>query len=82
MSVARIAYRYAKSLIDLAGEQGRVERVLEDVQAIEKALQNRDLYNLLKSPIVKHDKKQQIISLIFGDQFDELSRLSRLRRER
>ncbi|MFN7115584.1 MAG: F0F1 ATP synthase subunit delta, partial [Saprospiraceae bacterium] len=31
MSVVRIAHRYAKSLIDIAVEQSKLERVLEDV---------------------------------------------------
>ncbi len=31
MSITRIASRYAKSLLDLAVEQNKVERVLEDM---------------------------------------------------
>jgi F-type H+-transporting ATPase subunit delta len=73
MSVARIAHRYAKSLIELAGEQGKVDVVLEDANAIRDALTNRDFYNLLKSPVVHEDRKLKIFDLIFADQLDKLS---------
>lgn len=71
MSILRIASRYAKSLIDLANEQGKLERILGDINSFLAAVQNRDLYLLLKSPIVHADKKHQILTLLFGDKFDE-----------
>lgn len=37
MSVAKIAGRYAKSLIDLAKEQGKLETVVGDMNAFKKA---------------------------------------------
>ncbi|MCK6630716.1 MAG: F0F1 ATP synthase subunit delta, partial [Anaerolineae bacterium] len=52
MSVIRIATRYAKSLIDLAIEQGKLEEVFADINMLKAATKNRDLYLLLKSPIV------------------------------
>jgi F-type H+-transporting ATPase subunit delta len=73
MSVIRIASRYAKSLIDLAQEQGKLERVLEDVQAFQEASKQRDFYLLLKSPIVNPGKKGSILKEIFEGKFDELS---------
>ena len=51
----RIASRYAKSLIDLAIEQGKLDIVLEDINAFVEATKNRDFILLLKSPIVKSD---------------------------
>jgi F-type H+-transporting ATPase subunit delta len=71
MSVIRIASRYAKSLIDLAVEQDKLERVLEDVKTFQKAVSNREFYLLLKSPIINATKKQQIFKALFGDKFDE-----------
>ena len=73
MSVTRIASRYAKSLLDLAKEQGKVEKVLEEVKVFKKAAEQKDFKLLLKSPIVKSDKKQAIIKEIFGGKFDELT---------
>ncbi len=73
MSVTRIASRYAKSLLDLAQEQDKVDKILEEVKAFKKAAEQRDFQLLLKSPIVKSDKKQAIIKAIFGGKFDELT---------
>lgn len=73
MSVQRIAGRYAKSLIDLAQENKKLERVLEDVTSFKNASDNRDFYLLLKSPIVKPSKKQSILEALFSDKFDELT---------
>jgi len=73
MSVHRIASRYAKSLIELAEEQNKLEQITEDIEAFQKALENRDFYLLLKSPIVNTDKKKQIFKAIFGGKLDELT---------
>ena len=61
----RLAARYAKSLIDLATEKGQLEAVYADaqyLQAVTKA--SRDFANLLRSPIIKADKKLQIIEAV------------------
>jgi len=73
MSVTRIATRYAKSLVDLAIEQNKLDKVKEDVQAFEKATQQRDFQLLMKSPIVKGGKKWTIIQKIFDGKFDPLT---------
>ncbi|MEL6660810.1 MAG: ATP synthase F1 subunit delta [Bacteroidota bacterium] len=73
MSVQRIAGRYAKSLIDLAQENSKLERVLEDVTSFKNASTNRDFYLLMKSPIVKPSKKQSILDALFKDKYDELT---------
>jgi F-type H+-transporting ATPase subunit delta len=73
MSVQRITSRYAKSLMDLAIEQNKLERVLEDVQSFRAANDVRDFYLLLKSPIVHASKKISILKALFGDKYDELT---------
>ena len=73
MSVAKLAGRYAKSLIDLAQEQGKLETVLGDIQAFKAANENRDMYMMLKSPIINPTKKRSIIKAIFGESFDEMT---------
>lgn len=73
MSVKRIAGRYAKSLLDLAVEQGKVDAVKDDLTHFVEALENRDLYLLVKSPIVSTDKKQSIFKEIFGKSYGELT---------
>ncbi|MEM6321849.1 MAG: ATP synthase F1 subunit delta [Bacteroidota bacterium] len=73
MSVTRIASRYAKSLLDLAQEQNKLDRVLEDVETFQQATEQRDFFLLLKSPIVNPDKKGTILKEIFSEKFDELT---------
>ena len=72
MSVHRIASRYAKSLIELAIDQNKLEAVTEDIKQFQQLVKNRDLYLLFKSPIVHADKKKQILKLIFEGNVDEL----------
>ena len=69
----RVSGRYAKTLLDLAAERGTLEEVKANIDSFREATENRDLYLLLKSPIVKPDKKKLILQTLFGSQFDELT---------
>lgn len=73
MSVSRIATRYAKPLLDLALENNKLDIVVSDIETFQKALKNRDLYLLMKSPIIKFDKKLDIVSAIFKGKVDDLT---------
>ena len=73
MSSFRIASRYAKSLLDLAIAQDKLDVVSKDVTAFVEAVKNRDLALLLKSPIVKSDKKEKVLDAIFSDRIDPLT---------
>lgn len=66
MSVSRISSRYAKSLMELSLERKEIEVVHKDIQYFVEAMKNRDLYLLLKSPIINGDKKLSIIKSVFG----------------
>jgi F-type H+-transporting ATPase subunit delta len=73
MSVTRIATRYAKSLIELASEQGKLEQVFTDVFTLKQAAQNRELYQMLKSPIINADKKNAVMGALFKGKIDSLT---------
>jgi len=73
MSNTTIATRYAKSLLDLGLEKNKLDKILEDMQLFKEVLSNRDFYLLLKSPIVKHDKKIKIFKELFGGKVDEIT---------
>jgi len=74
MSAIRISSRYAKSLLELAIEKGELERVYADMQIVNQAFRSsRELALLLQSPVVKTDKKVQIIGLIFADKLSNIS---------
>lgn len=70
----RLANRYAKSLIDLATEKGQLEAVYADMkylQAVCKA--SREFVSLLKSPIIKNDQKNSIVTAVTKGKVSELT---------
>lgn len=73
MSVHRVASTYAKSLIDLAQEQNKLETIKGDMESFQKATEQRDFYLLLKSPIVNPSKKGQILKAIFEGKYDKMT---------
>lgn len=73
MSVTRIASRYAKSLIELAQEKGKLEEVNADIATFTNALKNRDFELLVKSPIIQAEKKRDIFKAIFGGKIEEIT---------
>lgn len=71
--MARVAGRYAKSLMDLAIEQGKLQTVVGDVEQLATAVKNRDLNLMLKSPIIHADKKETIMKILFAETFDSIT---------
>lgn len=66
MQNPRLASRYAKSLISLAQELNQLEVVHTDMLFLQQVMKsNPDVVSLLKSPIIKADKKQKILAAIF-----------------
>lgn len=73
MSVVRIATRYAKSLIEMAMEQGKLEQVYADMQSLHEAVKNRELQLMFKNPIIQADKKEAVVNALFGGKVDPLT---------
>lgn len=72
----RLAARYAKSLVDLALEKGELEQVFADIQWLQQVIKgSRDFANLLRSPIVKGDKKEKIVDAIIGNKVTNITLL-------
>lgn len=70
----RLAGRYAKSLVDLATERGQLEVVYKDMQYLQAVCNSsREFVNLLRSPIIKADKKDAIISAVTKSNVSELT---------
>lgn len=73
MSATRIANRYAKSLLDLAKDTEVLDTIHEEVRYLQQlVLDQRDLYLLIKSPIVSEDKKSKIFRALLEKQISEL----------
>lgn len=73
MAGERVAVRYAKSLIDLGREQGILDTLHADMVSLKESLSNRDLHLLVKSPIIKADKKISIFKKLFGDSYNKVT---------
>jgi F-type H+-transporting ATPase subunit delta len=74
MAESRVASRYVKSLLGLAVEQGALEQVHQDMQLFDKICNtNSDFVNMLHSPIIKHNKKKEILEKIFKGKVHKLS---------
>jgi len=74
MSELTVASRYAKSFIDLAQEQKKVEVIKGDMDLFYHTLKaNPELKAVLANPIVSHSKKIKILDEVFSKKVNELS---------
>jgi len=74
MSDSRAASRYIKSLLGLAVEKGVLEEVDQDMQLFARICrENRSFEVMLKSPIIKHDKKKEILNKLFKGKVNALT---------
>ena len=66
--------RYAKALFNLAEESGQIETVYTDMTLVKKVCQeNVSLLSVLKSFVVRHDKKSKIIARVFSETISALA---------
>lgn len=66
MSILRIVSRYAKSLFDLAQEEGNLDQVHDDVMNAWEVAKNGEFADFLKSPIIPINKKKDVINAVFA----------------
>ncbi|MDX1530096.1 MAG: F0F1 ATP synthase subunit delta [Rhodothermales bacterium] len=73
MSDATVARRYAQALFREAEEQGKVERIDSDVQAVQESLEaSRELERFFQSPVVGREKKEAVVAKLFDGKVDAL----------
>lgn len=74
MADSRVASRYVKSLLGLAVEQGVIEDVHKDMQMFSKlCVQNRAFTVMLRSPVIRHEKKRAILEAVFAGKVNKLT---------
>lgn len=74
MKGTKSAIRYAKALLELAIEQNKVDLVLKDMEFfVSSGNDNYDLLVFLKSPVIKTDKKLNVLNELYSH-FDILSK--------
>jgi F-type H+-transporting ATPase subunit delta len=73
MKNTKAAIRYAKALFDLAKERKEIDQAFTDMSFIHQLIKgNRELYSLLKSPVIKADTKVSILNKVFSDRVGNL----------
>src|SRR5271170_7331822 len=74
MADLRAASRYVKSLLGLAIEKGALEQVHADMQLFSKVcLENHGFGMMLKSPVIRHEKKLDILKKVFTGKVNALT---------
>ncbi|MEY2828919.1 MAG: synthase subunit delta [Bacteroidota bacterium] len=73
MGNIKLAGRYAKSLIDLAIEKNQLDVVYNDAVYFNTVAQNSDFAMMMRSPIIKSDKKNAIFQAIFQNSISEIT---------
>ncbi len=74
MLISRVAYRFAKALLQLAIERDELDVVLKDIQLVYSTCdENRDFRMMLESPVIKVDKKRKIFHIVFEERLSEIS---------
>lgn len=74
MSISRIAIRYSKPLFDLAEDQKVLDVVKSDMDNFNSLCKsNKDFLLMLKSPIIPHLRKAEILKMIFGGKVNALT---------
>jgi F-type H+-transporting ATPase subunit delta len=74
MHESRVARPYAKSLLELAEEKGKLEEVNKDMSLfVDVAKANIQFQHMLKNPIINHDKKQAVLDTIFKGRVSDMT---------
>ena len=74
MADLRVASRYVKSLLGLAVEQGVLEEVHKDMLSfVTICKESRAFTMMLKSPVIRHERKRDILEKIFTGKVNKLT---------
>ena len=74
MSEFSVTSRYAKAFYEYADKKNSLEKISKDLLFINNTLEgSKELRSVLKSPVIKKDKKQEIIKDLFEEKIDRES---------
>ncbi len=74
MSASKVAIRYASSFLDSSIEKNILDKVSEDFEFVHDTLsKNKELIRFIKSPIVKNETKQLVLSEVFKSKISKES---------
>jgi F-type H+-transporting ATPase subunit delta len=70
----RAVSRYVKSLLDLSVEQKVLDQVHTDMLLFSKVVnENREFGLMLKSPVIRHEMKQEVMEKLFKSKVNKLT---------
>jgi F-type H+-transporting ATPase subunit delta len=70
----QIAHRYAEALMEEAEELKVLKEVSDDLRFIQKIVrQSNEFRSFLKSPVIKNEKKREVINAALGKSIHELT---------
>jgi F-type H+-transporting ATPase subunit delta len=71
---ATASKRYAQAIFELGHDTGKLEAVQKDLKAIDELVQTcPELREFLQSPVIPHQKRQEVIAQIFKKQLNALT---------
>jgi F-type H+-transporting ATPase subunit delta len=74
MKGTQVSARYARSLFEFSLEQKEMEQVYRDILLVQQACRvSKELRLLLKSPIIRTDKKEKVFNMIFAKEISPLT---------
>lgn len=74
MSYTKITLRYAAAFFDLATEKGITEKANEDMALLGNVCtSNHDFVRMLQNPVIHADKKNKVVTHIFGKSVHQMS---------
>jgi F-type H+-transporting ATPase subunit delta len=74
MSAVKIASRYARAFLNLAREQGVLDKVFDDLSYVHADLTgSRELQLFIQSPVIKGDDKQKVFSQLYAGKLSDIT---------
>ncbi|MEO6683842.1 MAG: ATP synthase F1 subunit delta [Ginsengibacter sp.] len=74
MNNPRLAQRYAKSLVDISVEMNQFDAVHKDILYLQEVMKvSSEFVAMLRSPIIKADKKDKIIQAVTKDKISKIT---------
>src|SRR5688572_434750 len=74
MSAIKLASRYAKALLDIAIETGKLEEVYQDHLFLQKMIrESREFEIFLNSPVITPDKKLKVMKQLTDGKISNIS---------
>nr|WP_314278454.1 F0F1 ATP synthase subunit delta [uncultured Peptostreptococcus sp.] len=70
--ISQVASRYAEALFQLAEEENQLSQVYSELEDLNKViLDNKDLYDIFRSPFISRDEKLSIADNLFRDKLSK-----------